>query len=79
MSGPIAIIPKNQREEIRIELSEFKGYDLINLRVWAQPRNGDGERIPTKAGIACKVALLPELIRALQSAETEARGLGLLP
>jgi hypothetical protein len=28
MSGtPIAVIPKNQREEIRVELSEYKGHD----------------------------------------------------
>jgi len=42
------------------------------------PRDGGAERIPTKAGIACRVALLPELITALQQAEAEARERGLL-
>jgi Transcriptional Coactivator p15 (PC4) len=78
MGAPIAIIPKNRLEEIRIELSEFNGHDLINIRVWAEPRSGGDERIPTKAGIAAKVVLLPELIAALQKAEITARKAGLL-
>ena len=73
-----AIIRKNMAEEIRVELSEFNGHDLINVRVWADPRNGGTERIPTKAGIACNVRLLPELIEALQKAEAAARKAGLL-
>ena len=78
MSAPIATMQKNKLEEIRIELSNFNGYDLINIRVWVEPRDRGSEKIPTKAGIACKVALLPELIVALQRAEAEARRLGLL-
>src|SRR3954470_22454171 len=71
-------IRKNKLEEIRVELSEHNGHDLINLRVWADPRNGGAERIPTRAGIACRVALLPELISALRQAEVEARERGLI-
>jgi hypothetical protein len=78
MSALIATIPKNKLEEIRIELGEFNGYDLINIRVWADPRAGGEERIPTKAGIACKVALLPQLIAALLAAKVEAKKAGLL-
>jgi hypothetical protein len=50
----------------------------INIRVWTDPRNGGSERIATKAGIACNVRLLPELIEALQQAEVAARKAGLL-
>lgn len=75
----VSVIRKNASEEIRIGLSEFNGYDLINIRVWADPRSGDGERLPTKAGISCRVALLPELIEALLRAADEARSSGLLP
>jgi hypothetical protein len=77
MSGA-SVIRKNAVEEIRIGLSEFNGHDLISIRVWADPRSGGGERVPTKAGIACRVALLPELIEALRRAEAEARAAGLL-
>ena len=73
-----AVLRKNMTEEIRIELSEFRGHDLINIRVWTDPRDGGAERIPTKAGIACNVRLLPELIEALQKAEGAARKVGLL-
>ena len=76
--GALATIRKNALEEIRIELSEFNGHDLLNIRIWTEPRNGGSERIPTKAGIACRVALLPEIIAALQQAEGEARARGLL-
>ena len=76
--GALATIRKNALEEIRVELSEFNGHDLLNIRIWTDPRNGGSERIPTKAGIACRVALLPEIIEALQQAEAEARMRGLL-
>jgi hypothetical protein len=49
MSAPIATLQKNSFQEIRVELNEFRGYDLIDLRVWAEPRDGGSERIPTKA------------------------------
>ena len=74
----LATIRKNALEEIRVGLSEFNGHDLLNIRIWTDPRNGGSERIPTKAGIACRVALLPEIIAALQQAEAEARARGLL-
>jgi Transcriptional Coactivator p15 (PC4) len=74
----VAVIQKNKLEEIRVGLNEFNGHDLINIRVWAEPRNGGSERIPTKAGIACNVRLLPELIEALQQAAMVARKAGLL-
>jgi hypothetical protein len=73
-----AVLCKNMAEEIRIELSEFNGHDLINIRIWTDPRNGGSERIPAKAGICCNVRLLPELIEALQQAEIAARKAGLL-
>jgi len=76
--GALATIRKNALEEIRVGLSEFNGHDLLNIRIWTDPRNGGSERIPTKAGIACRVALLPEIIDALQQAEARARARGLL-
>ena len=69
---------RNALEEIRVGLSEFNGHDVLNIRIWAEPRNGGAERIPTKAGICCNVRLLPELIEALRQAEAAARKAGLL-
>ena len=59
-------------------VGEFNGHDLLNIRIWAEARNGGTERIPTKAGICCNVRLLPAVIEALHKAEAAARKAGLL-
>lgn len=72
----VAEIPKNTRETLRVGLSKFNGHDLINMRVWFEAESG--EHRPGKAGVALRVALLPELIAALQKTEAEAIHRGLL-
>jgi hypothetical protein len=37
-------VQKNSFQEIQVELNEFRDYDLVNLRVWAEPRDGGSER-----------------------------------
>src|ERR1700731_870209 len=74
----IATIRKNALEKIRVELGEFNGHDLVNVRVWAEPRNGGADRIPTKAAFAFNGRPLPELIEALEQAEMAARKAGVL-
>lgn len=76
MKATIATIPKNKLEEVRVGIDEYKGFDLVSLRVWTDPYAGD-ERVPTKKGISMSVKLLPELIAALQEAEAVAREAGL--
>ena len=73
----IATISKNRVEEIRISLSEYLGHDLINLRTFATV-DATSERVPTRKGLAFKVALLPEVIKGLRQAEAEAQAAGLL-
>ena len=74
----IAVVPKNQREEIRVSIDQFKGTELLDVRIFANFDDGDGERRPTKKGISVKVERLPELIAALHLAEVEARRRGLI-
>lgn len=72
----IAELEKNKGERLRIELTEFKGYRLINMRIfWRDPL---GEWKPGKGGFAWRVERLPELRQALEEAEAEARRQGLL-
>jgi Transcriptional Coactivator p15 (PC4) len=59
----IATIQKNSREEIRIGRSEFKGHDLVNIRVWFESE--DGTMRPGKSGLAFRIELLPEVSAAL--------------
>lgn len=80
MEKLIAAIPKNQREEIRVALSEFEKdgttYDMVSARVHYDA--GNGEMRPGRNGLNVPVRLLPELVAALRQAGAEARAAGLL-
>lgn len=56
-------IRKNAREELRVERQDYRGHDLINLRVWYD--DGSGEYRPGKQGIAFKAELLTDVLNAL--------------
>lgn len=60
----IADIGKNSREIIRVEVSEFKGKELINLRIWYQTFEGDYK--PTQKGITLDISQFAELEKAVR-------------
>jgi Transcriptional Coactivator p15 (PC4) len=68
--------PRNRTEHVRVDLSEYQGHPLINVRIWQT--GSDGIDRPTTKGIALAVRKLPELARSLAKAEIRARELGLL-
>jgi len=68
--------PRDRAKHIRVELSEYQGHSLVNVRVWQT--GSDGVDRPTVQGIALAVRKLPELARALARAETTAREMGLI-
>ena len=63
MSVIIKDIKKNNNEIIRIEVSEFKGRELINIRIWYQSIDGKGDVVykPTQKGIALNLSEYDEL------------------
>jgi hypothetical protein len=67
---------RDHAEHVRVDLSEYKGHPLINVRIWQT--GADGIDRPTTKGIAMAVHKLPKLARALAKAETKARELGLI-
>lgn len=71
----VGSIPKNQREEIRVTISNFKGHDLVGARIWF--KQGEAFR-PSSKGITVNVRVLPELIGLLEEAEKEATKMGLI-
>ncbi len=78
MEKHISTIETTKFRELRVDISEYKGHDMIGLRQWVQPYSGDdSERIPTKNGVSFNVRDLPAVIAALQEAEQEARAAGL--
>jgi len=71
MQKEIARISKNSQEEVIVQLTKYKEYDLVDVRVWIKPLEGeDGEPgKPTKKGISLNPSILPELIEALKRAD----------
>jgi hypothetical protein len=67
----LATIRKNAREEIRISRSEFKGYDIVHIRVWFKDHD-TGEMRPSRHGLAFRAELVDEVIEGLQAAKDEA-------
>ena len=64
----VAVIKKNKFQEIRIGIKEFKGIDLIDIRIWTQTQGAD-EMVPTAKGVSLNVNLLPELKKAVEQLE----------
>ena len=61
-------IEKNATETLRIERSDFKGHDLVNIRVWVEkqgPGKGTPTMVPTRKGVTFQRELLPQVIDAL--------------
>jgi 2,3-bisphosphoglycerate-independent phosphoglycerate mutase len=71
-AGTMKEIDKNTMEKIRIERTNYKGYDLVSLRVYYQDKAGEWK--PSPKGITFKVELLEDIIEALES-ERERRPL----
>ena len=71
MNKAIAKINKNALELVVIRLSEFKGCDLIDIRIWMKPEDPreEGELKPTKKGISLGIDAITELIQAPQKAQ----------
>ena len=67
MQKLISKFEKNSMEEIRVELSEYKGQTYLNIRAWIE--NDNNEFVPTKKGLTINVELFPELLEALKKAE----------
>ena len=74
MDEKIAFIPKNKTEQNRISLSEYKGCNLIDIRIYWH--KSDDEVIPIKKGISLNVDKLDELIAGLEKARQQIKSNG---
>ncbi len=75
-ANTVATIGKNSLEEVRVTFNEYRGSHLLDVRIFSAFA-GDEKRA-TKKGVSLKIEKLPELIAALQTAQSEAARLGLL-
>ncbi|HUF69819.1 MAG TPA: transcriptional coactivator p15/PC4 family protein [Longimicrobiales bacterium] len=62
------------REELRVELSDYRGHTYIGLRRWYQ----DGDEWKPGKGLSVSVDQIPFLRRAIVEAEQRAIALGAL-
>ena len=68
MDKLIASFPKNKFEEVRVQIKEFKGYDRLDIRVYASAKDG-ADKVPTGKGLSINVSHYAELKKALLDAE----------
>jgi hypothetical protein len=67
---------RDRSAHVRVDLSEYKGHPLFNIRVWQT--GSDGVDRPTPKGIALTIGKLPELVAAVTRALAKAEELGLI-
>ncbi len=65
----IGKVQKNAQEEIRVYLQEYKGVDLIDLRVFWQ--NAEDEMVRAKKGISIPLYCVEDVLKILQKALKE--------
>lgn len=68
MSTPICEVPKNSKETIQLNLEDYRGHKLADLRVYCQ--NEKGSMIPTRKGISIPISLWPQFRKALGQLES---------
>lgn len=67
----VAEIPKNSREVYRIERRDFKGFPLVDVRIWFDDA-ATCELRPDK-GLSIKLESLPEIVAARSGLIEEGR------
>ena len=77
MEKDVAAFEKNKYQEIRVRISEFQGNDVIDMRIWTQPPQGE-EKVPTGKGININVRLFPKLKEAVEKLEKDLKDAGML-
>ncbi len=70
MEKDVAAFAKNKYQDVKIRISEYQGNDVIDVRIWTQPPQGE-EKVPTGKGININVKLFPKLKEAVEKLEKE--------
>lgn len=59
MDKTVKTFAKNKFQEIRVGVKEFRGIDLVDIRVWTQTQFSE-DKVPTSKGVSFNVSLFPE-------------------
>ena len=77
MDAEIFTIDKNKREQLRVRLRKYNGFDLLDARIFEQD-DKQQRMVPSKRGWAIRVGLVDELIDGLEQARGELKRGGLI-
>ena len=77
MEKVVGQFEKNSREEIRVQLREFKGHQLLDIRTFYFTSEG-GEPKPSPKGISLAIRLMPQLKEAILEADRVLKEAGLM-
>lgn len=77
MEKDVAVFAKNKYQDVKVRLSEYQGNDVIDIRIWTQPPQGD-EKVPTGKGININVKLFPDLKEAIGKLEKDLKEANML-
>ncbi len=77
MEKDVAVFEKNKYQDVRVRISEYQGNDVIDIRIWTQPPQGD-EKVPTGKGININVKLFLKLKEAIDKLEKDLQGANLI-
>ncbi|MFC1479882.1 MAG: transcriptional coactivator p15/PC4 family protein [Candidatus Omnitrophota bacterium] len=70
MEKDVAVFEKNKYQDVKVRISEYQGNDVIDIRIWTQPPQGE-EKVPTGKGVNINVKLFPKLKEAVEALEKE--------
>lgn len=70
MEKDVFVFEKNKYQDVKVRISEYQGNDVIDIRIWTQPPQGD-EKVPTGKGININVRLFAKLKEAIDKLEKE--------
>ncbi len=70
MDKTVKTFAKNKFQEIRVGIKEFKGINLIDIRVWTKMQ-GVEDMVPTSKGVSLNVILYAELKEGVLALEKE--------
>jgi len=77
MEKDVAVFAKNKYQDVKVRLSEYQGNDVIDIRIWTQPPQGE-DKVPTGKGINVNVKLFPKLKEAILKLEQDLQAANLL-
>lgn len=77
MEKDVAQFEKNKYQDVKIRISEYQGNDVIDIRIWTLPPQGE-EKVPTGKGVNINVKLFAQLKKSIDKLESDLKEANLI-